>query len=838
MHPCADIEGKARLPGGKPPVRTGARAWPKAAAAIACALPLVVGAASPDEKNLTAGDPKQERESTSATGGAPRTQAPAGGQILIVEISLNGVRKGEFTVMATPDGDFLVNESDLKAMDVQPPYGTPIEMEGAAHFSLRALQASELRFDEAKLVLFVTLPPERLPKKSLDLQPGRPQRVLEPRDNSAFFNYRALYSGDNAGGPKNLALSTELGGRVGDFLLRSESVHARGAGANQDIRYATSLTHDDRRTLQRWTLGDFSAASGDLGGFLNLGGISFSKSYQIDPYLVRQPMASFVGNITSPAQADIYLDGVRVRTETLQPGQFALSNLNYYGGRRELTVVVRDRFGREQTLVSPFYFTDVNLREGLHDYSYNLGFQRENLGIASNQYGKLAMSAFHRYGVSDSLTLGGRGEAESGRFNLGATAALRSDTLGVVSGSLSAGRNPAGSGWAGVARYAYQVHQFNGQAELRRSSPHYAMLGQAVTADRPKTELSAGASYGTPLIGSLSVDWRQLRQYQGSDQRSVSLGYSRTLFGALSVLASVSRVTGASPAASSTSVFFALTYSPQRDVTTNFFHSQRAGSTSDMLQFGRNTPIGEGLGYRVISERSNDGLGDSHRFAPSLQYNGAHGVYTADLVSSRSPGGASQQAYQLGTGGGIAYVDGTLAFSRPVTDSFGIVKVGELEGVRVYHSAQEIGRTDAAGKVFLPNLGSYVANRVAIDDRDIPIDFAIADKELNISPPLRSGSVIRFDVMRIQAITGRLAVRVAGQAQAAEYLDLIIMIDGKEVVTPTGRGGEFYIENLKPGRHAARFILGERRCAFELTVPPSKEMLIDLGELHVCQFDH
>lgn len=818
---------------------TEARAWSRTATAIACALPLVVGAASPGGRRSTADDLKPTSELTRPTGDPLRTPSPAGGQILIVEIHLNGVRKGEFTVMEAPGADFLVDESDLKDMGVQPPYGAPVVLEGETRFSLRALQASELRFDEAKLALFVTLPPERLPKKTLDLQPGREQRVLEPRDNSAFFNYRTLYSGDSAGGPNNLTLSTELGARVGDFLLRSESAHARGAGLRQDIRYGTSLTHDDRRTLQRWTLGDFSAASGDLGGFLNLGGISFSKSYQIDPYLIRQPMASFVGNITSPAQAEIYLDGVRVRTETLQPGQFALRNLNYYGGQREVSVVIRDRFGREQTLVYPFYFTDTNLREGLHDYSYNLGFQRKNLGIASNAYGPLALSAFHRYGISDSLTLGGRGEAEPGRFNLGATAALRLDNIGVVSGNLSAGRNPAGSGWAGVARYTYQSRHFNAQAELRRTSPHYETVGQAATANRPKTELSAGASYGTPLIGSLNVDWRQLRQYQGDDQRSVSLGYSRTLFGALSVLTSVSRVTGALGAAASTNFFLALTYSPKRNVTTNFFHSQRDGSTRDVVQFGSNAPVGEGFGYRMVGERSsNDGLGDGYRFAPSLQYNGPHGVYTADLVANRSPGGASQQAYQLGIGGGIAYVGGALAFSRPVTDSFGIVKVGEMQGVRVYHSAQEIGRTDSTGRVFLPNLGSYVANRVAIDDRDIPINYVIADKELSISPPLRSGSVIRFDVMRIQAITGRLAVRIAGQAQAVEYVDLFVMIDGKETVTPTGRGGEFYIENLKPGRHAVRFTLGEQRCAFELTVPPSQEMLIDLGEQHVCQFDH
>lgn len=805
---------------------------------MACALPLGVGAVSPAAETAAAAGLAPPLEVNNPPRADSLTLTPADGQqLLIVEIHLNGVRKGEFTVLSTPGGDFLVAETDLQAMGVQPPYGTPLQVEGQAHFSLRGLKPGELRFDEAKLALFVTLPPERLPRKALDLQPQQPKQSLEPRDNSAFFNYRTLYTGDTAGGAKNLALSTELGVRAGDFLLRAESSHTRGGGASQNIRYSTSLTHDDRRTLRRWIVGDFSAASGDLGSVVNLGGISFSQSYQINPYLIRQPMASFVGNITSPAQAEIYLDGVRVRTTTLQPGQFELRNLNYYGGQREVSVVIRDRFGREQTLLYPFYFTDANLRAGLHDYSYNLGFQRQNLGVSSNDYGALAFSAFHRYGVSDSLTLGGRGEAEPGRFNLGATAAWRLNSLGVVSGTLAAGRSQAGRGSAGVLRYAYQARQFNGQAELRRTSPHYETLGQAAGTDRPKTELSASASYSTAQIGSLSLGWHRLQQYQGKDQRSISLGYSRTLFGALSLLASLSRRTDSASPAASTQLLLALSYSPRRDVTTSFSRTQGAGSTSDVLQWGTNTPVGEGLGYRVVGERNQDGLGNSYRVSPSLQYNGTHGVYTVDLLLSRGPGGLAQQAYQLGVGGGIAYVGDTLTFSRPVTDSFGLVKVGELAGVRVYHSAQEVGRTDATGQIFLPNLGSYLANRVAIDDRDIPIDYVIADKEQSISPPLRSGSLIRFDVTRIQVLTGRLFVQVAGQGQAAEYINLLIMADGKEVSVPTGRGGELYIENLKPGRHAARFVFGERRCAFELAVPPSQEMVIDLGELHVCQFD-
>ena len=46
----------------------------------------------------------------------------------------------------------------------------------------------------------------------------------------------------------------------------------------------------------------------------------------------------------------------------------------------------RDPFGREERVQSPFYFTDTVLREGLSEYSYNMGFS-ENFGAESNDYG-------------------------------------------------------------------------------------------------------------------------------------------------------------------------------------------------------------------------------------------------------------------------------------------------------------------------------------------------------------------------------------------------------------------------------------------------------------------
>ena len=757
--------------------------------------------------------------------------APAA-QSMIVEVVLNGVAKGGFVVLSPGNGDYLVREEDLKSMGVQAPYGKPVVVDGESFFSLQALQA-EIRFDEGKLALDVVLPSDSLPRNVLDLLPGRPQRVVEPRDNSAFFNYRVAQAGGNAGGGTTLTAGTELGIRVGDFLLRSESTHIRGRTLRQHLRLGTSVTHDNRQTLQRLIVGDFTAFSGDLGTGLTLGGISFSRSFQIDPLFIRQPMAGFTAAVTAPVEAEIFVDGVRIRTEKLPPGPFELRNLNYYGGRRDVALVLRDRFGREQRLDYLYYFADQNLQAGLHDYSYNAGLQRRELGVVSNEYRGWALSAFHRYGVSDFLTLGARGEAERGRFNLGPFGVLRSDRWGVASVALAISGNPRGHGWAGVASHVFQARSFNTQLSLRRHSREYETVGQPPTADRLRSEIGASAGYAFPAIGSFSISYRKLQQYQGPRQHSLSVGYSKTLFRSVSVLASVSRAVGES---ASTNLSLVLSYSPSRDFNANFSRERRGGTASDSFQFANTTPTGEGFGYRIAGSRAASESGQTRSLVPSVQYNGPHGIYSAEVRSERAAGEGSLDSYQLGLAGGIAYVADALAFLRPVTDSFAIVEVGKLPGIRVYHSAQEIGRTDAHGRVFLSNLGSYQTNRVAIDDRDIPIEYMIGQKEINVSPPLRSGSLIRFDVRRAQAVTGHLLVDVRGQSRPVEYLDLTLTMDGRAEIFPTGKGGEIYLESLKSGTYLAHFNHEGRRCEFELSVPDSQETLIDLGTVHACDF--
>ena len=122
------------------------------------------------------------------------------------------------------------------------------------------------------------------------------------------------------------------------------------------------------------------------------------------------------GQATLPSTVDVFVNNALVSRQTVPPGPFSITNIPIVSGTGEARLVVRDVLGREQVITQSFYGSATLLKEGLTDFSYELGVQRQNFGLASNDYGKGLASATYRKGVTDSFTAELHGEA-SGRHD-------------------------------------------------------------------------------------------------------------------------------------------------------------------------------------------------------------------------------------------------------------------------------------------------------------------------------------------------------------------------------------------------------------------------------------
>ena len=91
------------------------------------------------------------------------------------------------------------------------------------------------------------------------------------------------------------------------------------------------------------------------------------------------------------------------------------------------------------------------LSKGLQQYHYAVGAERLRPFDTMWDYGRPVATAVHRIGVSDSLTIGGRAEVESGLVSVGPTTTARLGRFGAVELSAAASRTGTTGLAAGIA---------------------------------------------------------------------------------------------------------------------------------------------------------------------------------------------------------------------------------------------------------------------------------------------------------------------------------------------------------------------------------------------------
>lgn len=709
---------------------------------------------------------------------------------IVVTVLLNGQPKGDIFVILRDDGDFLLKERALKDMGLQRVEGRGEEFSGEPYLSLRSVKGLAYRFDEKSLTLAIEAAPTLLPKNVLDLSPVRNTGVLYPRDTSVFLNYGLSYhaTGESLGF-SDLNLSNELGARFKDTLFLTNTLFTDKPGGSQFIRLNTSLIRDDRQTMRRLVGGDFAAASGELGSQVNMGGVSFSKVYQIDPYFIHSPMFNFSGLLSQPSDVELYVNGARIRTDRFAPGEFELRNLQALIGAQQVEVVIRDPYGREQHYLNPFYFSDTILREGLHEYSYNVGSLRRNFGQASNDYAHLVFSAFHRYGVSDGFNLGARSEGGDGLINVGVQSTVKLANYGLVRGELAASHRQSASGTAGLISYEYLSPTLQGNLSLQAFSDGYRTLTDTITTgSRRKLNLLAGCGYSVPVLGSLAIQYLKTETYDGAGNSNLSLSWSRQLWRRVFINTSVRRVLEPQ-AGNEAFVFLTWNFAPTYSATASFRREQQTDFQT--VEVRKDPPVGEGIGWSTRAERAENNGRESYTVNPTFQYNAQRSILRGDYTMTEG-GGASSKDLLLSFSGSLVYLGSTFALARPVNDSFALVKVGDVEGVRVSANGQVLGRTDAEGKAVIPEMTSFYENLLSMEDKDVPVDYLMPRVRLFLSPPYRSGSCLYFPLQKYLAVTGTIVL--AGGEPLANA-ELTLLTPGGKIAFMTGENGEFFFDN-------------------------------------------
>lgn len=776
-------------------------------------------------------------------------------ELMVIQIDVNGVTRGEFFVERESSGHFLLPAADIPALGLLLDPQTLTTIGDTNYFSLVEFPEISSNFDEGQLTLTLTSPPQYLPTSIVDFFRQQHTQVHRPLDTSAFVNYRLAFETDSRMDGSTSGLASEIGWRRRNLLILSGQRYETSNEESRFTRQMTTATWEWRDELRRFIAGDAITPAELIVPPVRFGGVTISRNFDLDPAFIQYPTFDYAGSIAGPGEIDIYQNGYKLRTEKLQPGPFQLENLTGAAGYGDIELILRDQFGRETRLRSPYYLTDQLLKPGLQEYSYSAGLLRDGYGTSEDHYTSAALLGRHRYGWSRRLTAGYSLQAGEGLLMLSPHLDILAGTAGIVSLAAGGSTGDQGGGGASLFRYVFNRRPFSTSFEYQFFSEGWQTLSETARSGATLQQQIRGTiGWGSLAAGSLSINAAQRNFYNSSAQTSLGASYSRRLFNQVSCNLFLQQTRDES---SNLSAFAILTYSPPERPQTALRFERQTGSSSQAVDVQKNTPAGVGYGYLATAgHRSDDSGSASYLETSGEQHSRYLNIRGRGYYEGGEAGAAT--ALSLAAAGALTWVGGHFEPSRPVEDSFALVRVGTLPEVKVYRNGEEVGRTNEKGLALIPGLSSYYDNRISIDDTDIPIDQRISKIEYYLSPPARSGSCIDFDVVRSQPVTGHLYLQRGTDLFPLEYREVeLINAAGKSLTIPTGRGGEFYFApddfqaevetepvtkgcdsllrpkaagDLSP-RYRAILWIDDTERTFNIEVPVSDAIFIDLGKI-------
>ena len=752
---------------------------------------------------------------------------------------INDEPKGDIEIVLTADGPW-VDPSVLVAAGLQSvPDGR--RQVFAPDTTLRVALASlapQITFtlDEAEIRVIISADPALLSTTELAISNPRPPGWKVSSNNAIFLNYSANWSTDG-----KTAGYGELGVHLFGALFESAASVDEDGAITPGL---TSLTFDQVRGRRRWVLGDTIGRSTSLGSAPVVGGFSLSTQEDLDPYYAIYPAPQIRGAVRTPSTADVYVDGRLVSSVRLPPGRFTLNDLPIETGLGNARVIIRDAFGRQQSIDLGFYLSTQLLKKGEQDYSYVAGLERTS-SDTKVEYGRAMGTAVHNIGLADWFTIGFQGEGAKDVVMGGAGFNAKLWRLGTFGAEgLASQTADKAQGYAATGVYSFLANWFSTEMRATWIGPKFQNLF-LLPADQAQVNADASASVSLGRLGSLTVggtlggpealtarisqiDPDLIGRLPDSVKRALQdalaaqhdkllrVGYNLNVTSRAQLSLNATRVDKAGEPIAWEG-FASLTYAlGWRTIASAVTTVDAEGEALTSVNVQRSLPLGPGFGFRIDADAQ-----EPYRTTGVFEVQGRRGI-----LGVRADG--SQDDTTVGTvnlAGSIVAIGGEVLFSRPVDDGFALVKVPNSRGVRVLANNQLSGRTGRRGSLFVPDLRSYLSSPIGIVQDDLPVEVKLGAISQDIAVPYRGGAVVVFEATVIRALTGRLDV--AGKAP--EYGTLSVTVGATEFSSPLNASGEFYFEDLPPGDHPGIASWSGRTCRATIHMPDKAPPMTDAG---------
>lgn len=734
---------------------------------------------------------------------------------LQLEVTINGQKTNLIAAFKHVPGKGLYTaRSELEELFVRPPATARAD----DLVRLEDLQGITYKIDEAAQVLQLTIADTQRLRRTYDAHSGSEKPAPARADYGAVVNYSLFAQGDQD--LREWGARSFSGANVG-FDTRFITPHgvlnhgfllgANVAGETNTLRLDTNAVRIDPETLKTYRIGD--SITGGLAWTrpFRFGGAQIQHNYRFRSDLVTGSLPSFSGSAAVPSTVDVYVNNVRTFSQNVGDGPFQINNLPLMSGSGDARIVVRDASGREQTTTMPFTAAAQLLKEGVYESSLEIGVPRLRYGIVSDDYEeKLVAAATLRRGMAEHVTLETHGEIGLGIVNGGLGVVTRIPRVGLATFAISGSEGDGRSGVQGFAALESRLGPVTVRASTLRATKQYDDIARVSARLRPTLFASATATAGFfgsryELKPSRSIDtlsasiplgfdpstvnatFLRVESDDGDTSRIMVLSYTRPLIAGANFFATA---------------FYDIDDTRSRGLYAGVhiplggtFLGRGASASTSVAHTPQGTTVAADVGRSLGGNVGDWGwrIRDAEGSASYREASLGHRTSVATIESGvRQTGDTATGRVQAD--GAVVAMGGNIYFANRIDDGFAVVDTG-APGIIVKQQNNVIGESNSAGKILVPNLTSYHANKISIDPRNLPVDAEVDKTSIRATPAYRSGVSVDFQVKTSVAAA---LVTLHGSDGKAIAAGAEAFLNGDSAAKTLGYDGQVYLNDLKP----------------------------------------
>ena len=705
-----------------------------------------------------------------------------------------------------------------------------VEQDGTLTFaSFRSLGA-EAHYDEANSAIALVIPS---PLRQVVLLGGRseappigPRGIVPQSTFSSYLNVRGgldyIHQSGIPGqaGAQPLNLAFESATNYYGFILLADLNYQESASTPWQ-RGDVSLVYDDPAAAIRYQAGDLSYPIDGFQAFQPMAGITLARNFALQPYKVYQPVGQEQFDLQSNSRVQVLVNGVVTQTYQLGPGRYDIRQFPFTQGANDVQLRIVDAVGRTSTINVPFFFSTDLLAPGEQLFNYAVGAPSTDVnGVRHYQGSMPTLSAYHRYGVTDWLTIGANYQGDNRQQMGGANVAI-STMLGNfrfdLAGSHVASFGPSSSGrilynytdaptppletsWRSLFQESRNIF-----ASVTYTGKNFAALGTLVPDNTVMWDFEAGISQ--PLFlgitGGIGGGYQIGREGQ-RDTSSINVSLRRYFVNRISTDLELSRTVATVGAPNYRALFtVSVLFPSQRQSVQASYDTQNHTS---QLEWQYLPPFDTDEPFVDVAVTHSDG---STEAMGNLTYNTSR-VETLFIHDEVLPTGTASDANlerrsSVRFGTAIAYADGYFAVSRPINDAFAMVVPNATLADYTIGVQPVAGHFTATAGLLGPavvyNVTSYQVQPVTVAASDLPLGYDLGPGIYQVAPGYRGGVVISVGSDANVLLDGVLHDALERPIQLA--FGLAKPVDGKGETKEffTNRNGRFRIDGLRPAAY-------------------------------------